>query len=389
MLDIEITSDCNLSCRWCFVRRMRGPQHMPIHVALDILREARPLLGGDLHLTGGEPLIYPHLDELLDSAEALEYERLILNTNGMFLDEQRCRTLASRRLHTTLFVSLDGPRTPHEANRGPGSFRPALEGILTALDQGLSVNVLTVVTKSLLPHLERFVIDLFTVAQGLGGVTFIPVGDVSQGTSEMSRPLDESQLIELVQLSSAFLLSGANVRILDYPLANLVYRAIGLPTTLVGSHCSACRSRLSIQSDGTITPCHPVWLPLGHYEPGVLGRVLDAPVCRSIAHREYEGCRHCPDKHICGHCRAVVLASGRHIFGNDWSCKTLRRLLADRPDLPEATSAAARRIETGPPSHEQALDRLFQPLPLGPTQRPEIQWNTSSQQEVPGDLAHR
>ena len=387
MLDLEITSACNLRCRWCFVRKKRGQRHMPLDQAKRVLAEARPLLGDALHLTGGEPLVYPHFDELLDSAEALGYERLILNTNGMFLDEQRCRNLASRKIQVTLFVSLDGPRWHHETNRGPGSFLPTLQGILEALDQKLTVHVLTVVTRTLLPHLRSFVTDLFTFAKGLGGVTFIPVGDVSEGTSEESRPLDEAQLVDLVQLSSAFLLTGHSVRILDYPLANLVYRAIGLPSTLVGSHCTACRSRLSVQVDGTVTPCHPVWLPLGTYEPGNLGELLASQTCRAIADRDFEGCRNCPDRHLCGHCRAVVLSGGHHLLGNDWSCRRLRRILDNRLDLKDSTSELARSIEVSRPLRNESFNRLTQQAVPRPGLLDALPAG-SIPEEVHSDMAH-
>ncbi len=389
MLDLEITSACNLSCRWCFVRAVRPERHMRLDQIETLLAEARPVLGPSLHLTGGEPLVHPRFKEILDSAEALGYTQLILNTNGLLLDEPLCRDLADRKLQVTLYVSLDGPRWHHETNRGPESFQPAFEGVLAALEQELTVNVLTIVTTSLLAHLQRFVIDLFSVAEGLGGVTFIPVGDVSQGQSEQTRPLNEEALVRLVQLSSAFLLTGHNVRILDYPLANLVYRALGMPTSLVGSHCTACRSRLSVQSDGQVTPCHPVWLPVGRYEPGNLAEILESRLCRAVAQRDYEGCRTCPDRELCGHCRAVVLAGGRHILDNDWSCRRLRSLLADRPQLRESTKELAESIEADRPDPDTALKRLTHPV--GPTQdrtHPSL-WNGTDQEEVPRDMAHR
>jgi MoaA/NifB/PqqE/SkfB family radical SAM enzyme len=87
-----LTQHCNLNCAYCedFGAR-RNPQlpgHLPLEQAKTLLQHIR---GGvdSLWLTGGEPLLVPHLPELLTFARReLRYRSLSLITNGSLLPQR-------------------------------------------------------------------------------------------------------------------------------------------------------------------------------------------------------------------------------------------------------------------------------------------------------------
>jgi len=337
MLDLELTTHCNLSCAWCFVRAVRPNQHMKLDLALALMKEARKTGFEQLHLTGGEPFVYPFLDHILDAAEALRFRHVIINTNGTLLTSSRAEALARRNVPISVTISCDGPTDHHERNRGAGTYRPTMAGIQAALDAGLATTIFSIASRSIMPELFSFIVAMFKRFPRIAGLTLIPLGDITNGSRSndgdptiQADVLTPNQIVDIGVLSGAFLLTGHRVTVLDYPLVNLVYRKASLPISLVGSHCTACRNRLSIQADGTITPCHPVWTPLATYEPGILRPLLMSKQCQAIATRDYEGCRTCPDRDICGHCRAVVLAATGDIMGNDWACRPIRAAIEQR-----------------------------------------------------------
>ena len=113
-----------------------------------------------LHLTGGEPLLWEGLMDILDYAFALGYETAFLNTNGTLLTPEISHRLASYN-GLSLSVSLQGPRRQHDRIRGKGTYDRALKGIENALNAGLPIHIFTTVSRRLIPDLPRFAEYLF------------------------------------------------------------------------------------------------------------------------------------------------------------------------------------------------------------------------------------
>lgn len=89
----ELTPVCNLLCRMCYIHRPEEDRRnagmlLPASFWLDAARQAAAEGMLVLSLTGGETLLYPWLDELM---EGLTHMGLMLsfNTNGTLIDEKR------------------------------------------------------------------------------------------------------------------------------------------------------------------------------------------------------------------------------------------------------------------------------------------------------------
>jgi MoaA/NifB/PqqE/SkfB family radical SAM enzyme len=99
----HLTGRCNLNCSYCEDYGARRPSDeiaelgvLPLAEAeqvLAVLRQATP----NLILTGGEPLLYPHIDDLTVRAKTTHhFKQLTLLTNGLLLSK-----------HTSLLPYLD------------------------------------------------------------------------------------------------------------------------------------------------------------------------------------------------------------------------------------------------------------------------------------------
>ncbi len=344
MLDIEITSHCNQRCRYCFVRELRKGRHMDPETIRSILFEGSGAGFDTVHLTGGEPLVHPGFEEIIESIADFSYSRIIINTNGTLLTEDIARKLAGIRVPVALTISLDGFETQHEENRGTYTYKKTIRGLETALRHGLSTTVFTVASASNMRTLPSFLAWLWESFPAMDGVSLIPLGDVSAAwkeTQTAGRPgmnrgesgprdpgdLTPQDILELGCISAASIIRGRRVAVLDYPLMNLVYKALDIPLSMFGSHCTACRGRICIQADGTITPCHPCWAPLGTYRPGVLMDVLDSRVFNDIKNKRFDGCDVCEDREICGGCRASAFGKSGNLLARDSSCRVVRSAL--------------------------------------------------------------
>lgn len=179
-------SRCNLRCKYCFYydndRYFEPPGERRGRVmSVDTLeRMVQEMLSYRMPQTvfawqGGEPTL-AGLD-FFKAAVAFQQKygedgQVVgnaLQTNGMVLDDEWCEFLA--RYHFLVGLSLDGPRTIHEANRGR-SFDKVMRAAATMRRHGVEFNILTVVSQANVrqgAEVYRWLVD-----QGFVELQFIP-----------------------------------------------------------------------------------------------------------------------------------------------------------------------------------------------------------------------
>jgi MoaA/NifB/PqqE/SkfB family radical SAM enzyme len=119
---------------------------------------------------GGEPTVHEQLPAWIRSARELEFETVVVQTNGRRLAvADYARDLADAGL-THLDVSLQGHTGAlHDYHtRSPGSFRETAKALLNLRDINISVGVNTVATRSNFRHLDGIV----AMAQRVGAVAW-------------------------------------------------------------------------------------------------------------------------------------------------------------------------------------------------------------------------
>ena len=125
-VNIYPTDRCNLKCSMCFERLRKPRPEMQLsdwQKIIDQIKKFRPRI----HLSGGEPFLYPHIMELI---ELIKKENLFLaiTTNGTFLNKHAHDIVKSgvNRIH----ISVDGPEKIHDRIRGvPGTFKNLMTGL--------------------------------------------------------------------------------------------------------------------------------------------------------------------------------------------------------------------------------------------------------------------
>jgi Arylsulfatase regulator (Fe-S oxidoreductase) len=79
-----------------------------------------------VNLTGGEPLIHPHIKHLLEALSDYDLEKSTI-TNATMIRENIADLLY--KTDTYVYVSIEGPREIHDKIRGPGSYDRAIRGV--------------------------------------------------------------------------------------------------------------------------------------------------------------------------------------------------------------------------------------------------------------------
>lgn len=141
---LHVTYACNLACDHCYAAAGPGPDapHMPVEQAADAVSEIANAGFAKAIVTGGEPLVHPQRDALLEilatRRAAAKPTRIVLRTN---LAVDLTPALIQRLLPSAdqIVVSLDGDQASHDARRGSGAWMRTVDN-LRALVQAARAN---------------------------------------------------------------------------------------------------------------------------------------------------------------------------------------------------------------------------------------------------------
>jgi radical SAM protein with 4Fe4S-binding SPASM domain len=329
--NLLLTGKCNLSCRHCGVFS-HGPLEADLPVSdwariLDALADAR-LLG--LTLTGGEPLVREDFPLLM--AEVLRRPfRFSLNTNAMLVTGAVAALLkaASPRLQVVM-VSLDGdsPAT-HDAIRGEGVFRGAMEGISRLRSSGVPVGFFCTVNRLNADRTAETAELALSLGRWIKFNCFLDAGPCTDSGLLPDSGQVRTAAASVLDLAERFpgRISGAFLDLAR--LGAAASRGEGTPFgPSAGPSCGGGRSKLAVMPDGWVTPCdHLPGLRLGNLLRNTLEEILTGPgmnrFAASLETRRYTlgRCAGCHDARLCpGSCPAAP--------GSELTC--LRNYMGDR-----------------------------------------------------------
>lgn len=132
---LDVTEVCNLRCKMCYAWGETGcytnpesdmkPEVLDFDIVKQLIKDVSPRKP-NYSLFGGEPLTYPHLEELI---VAVKEAGSVIDTptNGTLL-KKHAKMLVETRFDS-IRVSLDGPEDANDAQRGAGSYDKAMAGI--------------------------------------------------------------------------------------------------------------------------------------------------------------------------------------------------------------------------------------------------------------------
>ena len=340
----NITSQCNLKCRHCYIEATEAAQANEMTTAegmafIDDLAEMKVPV---LMFSGGEPLVRPDLFEL--AAYAVEKGlRIVLSTNGTLIDDFTAQLIKEAGFQY-VGVSIDGSEETHDMFRGEkGAFAAAIAGIRAAKAAGNRTGVrftLNSLNKQDLPAVLKLIeqekIDRFCmyhlVYAGRGSdmknldVTLDEKREVAQLLIDTALDFDRRG-VELEILTTDNHADG--LYLLDYVAKTNPGRVAEVRQLLeLHGGCSAGDRMADVDYLGNVHPCQ-FWgdLTLGNVRErkfseiwndleandGILARLRTKPAQLNAQ------CGKCSQNRLCGGCRIRASVDG-DIWGDDPAC---------------------------------------------------------------------
>ena len=327
-VDIELTAQCNLRCRYCYFFNNPAVEYRDLDTDtwLTFFDELGRLGVMSVTLAGGEPFCRADLCTLLDGI-VRNRMRFALLSNGALIDDALAAYLAASGRCDHVQISLDGshPAT-HDAARGKGAWEGAVRGIRTLQRYQVPVTVRLTIHHYNVDDLDaaaHFLLEelglpgFSTNAAGYLGNCQRHAGELLLTTAERQRAM-----ATLVALNRQY---GDRIRALAGPLAEAhmwrrmeAARAAGAPAFANGGRLTGCNctfSKITVRADGAIIPC--TMLPhmvLGYINRDALADVWQgAPGLAGLRTRhaiplhDFDACAGCAYQPYCtGNCPGLA-----------------------------------------------------------------------------------
>ncbi|WP_207622031.1 GTP 3',8-cyclase MoaA [Alienimonas californiensis] len=258
-LRVSLTPACNFACVYCRPADHRTFQHGSALLSLgEIARVVRTAAGlgfRKVRLTGGEPLVRPHVPDLVADLKAIPgIAEVALTTNGSLLPRHagRLKSAGLDRVN----VSLDSLNREAAAKlAGRDVLAEVLAGLEAAASTGLPVKLNVVPVRGVNDH-EALDLALYGAERGweVRFIEYMPMGRVAQSLPDATVPTAElrERLAERFDLHPDPSVSASD------PARRWVCRRtgarVGFISSLTENFCGAC-DRMRLTAEGQLRPC--------------------------------------------------------------------------------------------------------------------------------------
>jgi SynChlorMet cassette radical SAM/SPASM protein ScmF len=329
-----LTAGCNLACRHCWLAPgfdTDGKKYpvLPAELFEEAISEAKPLGLSGVKLTGGEPLLHPQIQQLLEIVRQEEL-RLTIETNGLLCTPAMAREIA-KSPDRFVSVSIDGAdAATHEWVRGvPGCFEKAKQAVRNLVAADTPPQVIMTIMRCNADQTEAVV----RLAEELGAssVKFNIVQPTARGEKihKNDGALSIAELIQMGRHVEMELTATTKLQLfVDYPLA---FRPLSCMARRDGCDICGILGILGVIPTGQYALCgigeHIPDLVFGqvgedHLEAVWMENQVLQELREGLPHRLGGVCARCLMKHYClGSCLAQNYYETGSLWAPFWFCE--------------------------------------------------------------------
>lgn len=249
---ISLTDNCNLRCSYCMPEgKISDIHYLTVETVLKCVESAVCLGITNFRLTGGEPLIYPDIEKLIEKMKNVSGVNFIgITTNGVFLSEKA--DVLKMAGTDSINVSLDTVDSDEFRKiTGRNCLKNVIDGIDAALDSRIKLKINTVL---------RSEVDVLKMTEFANDknidIRFIELMPV--GIGEKNDIIPRKAVIEKLEKKYGKVCGVSKMHDENGPAEYYAFRKLGVRVGLIqavhGKFCDRC-NRIRITSDAGLKPC--------------------------------------------------------------------------------------------------------------------------------------
>lgn len=161
-IHLDLTNNCNLECKHCFIlSKDKVIKQLDFKKLIEFLEIVIKDYKTEVIISGGEPLLYPHIYDLLEYLKAKE-QKIILFTNGLLINENNILKIKDSVVE--LQTSMEGiSRAAYESIRGKDTYDAFIKTLILLKKHNINTSLaitlveqnITEVAKNIVPFLKK------------------------------------------------------------------------------------------------------------------------------------------------------------------------------------------------------------------------------------------
>ncbi|HII92341.1 MAG TPA: radical SAM protein [Methanosarcina sp.] len=355
---IQLTSSCNLHCKYCYAYRDESPQKLSSQQVNEILNTLSLRGSSVIIFSGGEPTLDNNLPEYIRTAYNLNHKPGIA-TNGVFLPE----SLLEAIVDCGAFIQFSLDTLDHKTFNslcGLDRLNNILDNINRVLHAGIEPTLSFTVTQINFTDLTSIV--EFALSKG---ITHLHVGNlVNSGRASCYRGLSGVSLYDLWDI-----LYPIQIDYYEYIGIDLVEEFILPLATGVERHifCAPMEGKgVEVTSSGRVVACGMMsggWFTYGELNKNRFEKILEKVELNEncLDTSKLVDCQKCEAHFVCGcGCRAIAFINSGNPYGTHPHCNDVRKILTKvRKDMVSGKLDAYINFLKNLPSEKMSNSRYF------------------------------
>ena len=241
---------CNFHCRHCSISSFQHKKNARFFTLSDVRELSRQMdeMGlAHIDITGGEPLMFPDLDELIEAIDPSKFY-IQCDANGWFMTDEKAKHLKSIGVDK-IQLSIDSlsPEEHDDFRRKPGSHERALRAIDSIQKAGLNMHIATVVTHQRARSKEFIQFLEFAKSKSVG-VSVIWAKPVGEWAGKFDLLITSDDIAYVANLRKKY-------NVFDHLT----------PEYGIDAGCIAVKRMISITKYGDVMPCPWMYFSLGNF----------------------------------------------------------------------------------------------------------------------------
>jgi radical SAM protein with 4Fe4S-binding SPASM domain len=262
-MEIEFNSICNFRCVYCYAAESgQRPNELTEDEFRDVIRQAKDLGARKIIVLGGEPMLYPHILEMLRFIRSLDMD-VELFTNGTGITPEMAKTFYAMHVRVVLKMNTFDEAIQDKLSGRKGAYRQIHQAFENLKDAGYPsadrfMGISTVICQQNIEELPK-------LWEWLRDQSIAPYFEMitPQGGARGNVTLD----ITSKQAEEFF------HKISELDRTKYGHRWDPRPP-LVGGICLRHQFSCAVSSDGNVQPCVGITIPIGNLREKKLADIL-------------------------------------------------------------------------------------------------------------------
>ncbi len=331
-LQWHITNECDQRCQHCYIWRKFVNESLHTqpniqqcqNIVDDFLSFCQETsVSPYFSITGGDPLLYSHIWELLEYIQSKKVPFTILG-NPFHLSSEVAKQL--KLLGCASYqMSLDGLKATHDSLRKSGSFKATLEALPLLLEANIRTMIMA--TVSLLNYQEIPAVAKLCVEHRVNSFAFARYCPNQREDSKynMPPPLYRQFLTDMWQVYCELSDKGTIFSLKDHLWIAFLYEnglySLCVEKGIVIDGCNCAIKHMTVLPNGTVYACRRFDSLVGNTDQQSFREIFLSPAMEQYRRIEnLAGCKDCDLLNYCRGCHAVAAGTTGNFFDKDPQC---------------------------------------------------------------------